>query len=89
VAERIHVGDPVAVIDHVEAVQHHVHPLALGGKGHVIHVHGPRDHVAGEGDGAALPDQPLRLRLLGRRDEVDRAELVVVAQRPQLFSSLK
>src|SRR5206468_4346954 len=60
-------------------VQHHVHPLALGGKGHVVHVHGPWDHVAGEGHGAARPDQPLRLRLLGRRDEVDGAELVVVA----------
>ena len=78
VAERVDVGDPEAVVDHVEAVEHHVHPLALGRERHVVHVHGPRDHVARERDGAALLDQPLRLRLLGGRDQVHRAELVVV-----------
>ena len=78
VAERVHVGDPVAVVDHVEAVEHHVHPLALRRKRHVVHVHRPRDHVARQRDGAALLDQPLGLRLLGRRDQVHGAELVVV-----------
>jgi len=89
VAEGVHVGDPIPVIDHVESVEDHVHALSLGGEGHVVHVHGARHHVAREGHRAALRDEPLRLRLLGRGDEVHGAELVVVTPAPPVVQLLE
>ena len=78
VAQRVHVGDPETVVHHVEAVQHYVHALPLGGKGNVVHVDRARHHVARQRHRQTAADEVLGGRLLGRRDQVQRAELVVV-----------
>src|SRR5262249_56036457 len=48
-----------------------------------------RQQVGREGHGAGVRDEPLRLRLLGRGDEVHGADLVVVTPAPPVVQLLE
>ena len=89
VAQCVDVGDPEAVVDHVEAVQHHVRPLAFRRKGDVVHVHG-----RGTTSRASDTARPLRMRSFAAACLAGVTRFSVpswssLPQRPQLFSSLK
>src|SRR5207302_7483251 len=78
VAEGIDVGDRVAVVHEVEAVEHRIGALAVHGERHVVHERGLRPDVPRERDGAPGPYERLRPRALRRGDQVHGAELIGV-----------